>query len=356
MNAPPGEQHTDGRRAASEHEHLQRDLAHQTRPASAQRRVDGELAAASFHPHQLQVGDVGAGDEEDERHGREQRQQRPPRGADDRILEAADVDDGAAKAPAVIIVLQHGLQCRGRLGHRRTGLQPRHEIDLAPRRVAERAVGRHGMRRRPDVDPDRVVEIAGHHADDRVAALAQRDATAEHMRRAGEPRPPQILSDHEHRLGAVDVVGRGERAADHRRHPEHLEEGPGDERAVDGRPGAVPGQEFAADAVRVDSRHRGEVPGVSRGPCDGAIAERMMRVARSGQVPPRNDEGVLIADRQRPEQDTAYQREDEQGRRGAGRERQDGGDGEGARPEEAARDGSEILSPGAEHAPRSPIA
>ncbi len=149
--------------------------------------MDGELAPASFHPHQLQVGDVGAGDEEDERHGCQQGQQGPPRGADDRILEPADVGDGAAEAAIGLVMAQDRLQRGRRRRHRRAGPQPRHEIDLAPGRVAERAVGRHGVRGRPDVHAGRVVQIGGHHADDREAPFAQRDAPAEHGGRGGEP-------------------------------------------------------------------------------------------------------------------------------------------------------------------------
>ena len=349
-DAPPGGQRPDRRGGGAEHQHLQRDLAHQPGAAGAERRVHRELAAASFHPHQLQVGDVGAGDEEHERHGREQRQQRPPRGADDRILEQADVGDGTAEAAVGLLVAQERLQRRRRLDHRRAGAQPRHEINLAPRCVAERTVGRHGVGGSPDVDAGRIVEVGGHHSDDRETPVAHRDAPAEHGGRGGEPRPPQRVPDHEHRLGAVDVVGRRERPADHRPHAEHLEERTGDERAVDGRANAVLHQHHASDAVGVDAGDRGEVIDVGRGTRDGAIAERMMGVAGRGQVAPRDDHVVLIADRQRPQQDASDQREHEDRGSGAGRERQDRGDGEGARPRQAARDGAGILAPGAKHA------
>ena len=224
--------------------------------------------------------------------------------------------------------------------------------DLAPRRVAERSVGRHGVGGRPDVDTGRIVEIGGHHPDDGEAPFAQRDAPAEDGGRSGEPRPPQVAPNHEHRLGAVDVVGRQEDSTDDRRDAEHLEERSGDQRAVDGRSGAVLRHHDASDAVRVDAGHSGEMIDVGRGAGDGAIAERMMGVAGRRQITPRDDQLPLIVDRQRPEQDAADQREHEDAGGGPGRERQDGGDGEGARPEEAARDPSGVLAPGAEHAPR----
>ncbi len=105
------------------------------------------------------------------------------------------------------------------------------------------------------------------------------------------------MPDHEHRLGAVDVVGRREGPADNRHHAEHLEERPGHEGAVDGRPGAVLDQHHASDAVRVDAGGGGEVIRVGHGTGDGAIAERMMGVAGRRQIAPRDDQ--LRVDRER---------------------------------------------------------
>ena len=87
-------------------------------------------------------------------------------------------------------------------------LQPRDQVDLTARRVAERAVRWHAVRRPPQFDAGRVVEIVGHHPDDGEAPLAEGDAPAEHGGRRRVARPPQPAGDHDDGLGPLDVVGR----------------------------------------------------------------------------------------------------------------------------------------------------
>ena len=72
-----------------QHEALGEHLAGDAATPRAERRTQRQLAAPALASHQEQVGDVGAGDQQDERDGAEERDHRPSHVADD------DVDEGA---------------------------------------------------------------------------------------------------------------------------------------------------------------------------------------------------------------------------------------------------------------------
>ena len=65
---PPGEQKTAQTTDARKHEALGQQLTDQPRPTGAKRGANRKLAVTRRRPRQEEVGDVGAGNQENERH------------------------------------------------------------------------------------------------------------------------------------------------------------------------------------------------------------------------------------------------------------------------------------------------
>ena len=214
---------------------LGQQLAHQPAAPGPQGGAHGELAVAAQHPRQRQVGDVGAGQQQHQAGRAEQQPQDRPRVGGQRRQHrrgaGAEPGLGAIDVREVLLEpLRHG----GHLGGRRLEghpgleqpehLQPREGApvgdDVALRRRAERARrGRH-----VDVDAVGIVRHVRHHADDGVRPVVHLEHLADDVRVAAEPGGPVVVAEHEHRLGALVVVGIGEGAADERPDAEHVEE------------------------------------------------------------------------------------------------------------------------------------
>ena len=69
---------------------FRQELADQARASGAERTAHAHLAAARRGAREQQVGEVHAGDQQDESHGRRERQQRRANAAHDGFLQAAE--------------------------------------------------------------------------------------------------------------------------------------------------------------------------------------------------------------------------------------------------------------------------
>ena len=97
------------RRAAEEPEQqaLRQQLSRQSLPARAERGPDGNLLLPAGRAREQQVGDVGARDEEHERHRSQQHQHRQPDVADDGFDERNDVD---REGPVALVLLSNAIR------------------------------------------------------------------------------------------------------------------------------------------------------------------------------------------------------------------------------------------------------
>src|SRR5262245_50490035 len=73
-HAPVSQEKTCGTANETEQHTLHRQLAHQASPTRAQRRSNGDLSSSRNRTSQLQIHNVGAGDEKDEPHCNQQDQ------------------------------------------------------------------------------------------------------------------------------------------------------------------------------------------------------------------------------------------------------------------------------------------
>ncbi len=89
---PAGDQHSHRPADQRQHHALGQELADQPRPAGAEGRAERHLAPAGGGTGELEVGDVGAGDAQDQRHEPQQDQQRRPDLADQEIAERLETD------------------------------------------------------------------------------------------------------------------------------------------------------------------------------------------------------------------------------------------------------------------------
>ena len=121
------ERQADDARDAGQHEALGEQLTDDPRTAGAERRPDGDLALTAFGAREQQVGDVGAGDEQQECDRAEQQPDGAAHGADDfvgqREHDGVELHLHGIQA-FVVIARAIAVQFVGRLPNRGAGLQP----------------------------------------------------------------------------------------------------------------------------------------------------------------------------------------------------------------------------------------
>ena len=186
--------------------------------------------------HQQQVGDVGAGNHQQQADGGKQDEDRLAHVADGRVVEAPHdgrESPGHVAAPFPFELPRQARQLAGQLLRRDARSKAGDQVDLAPRRIAKGAVGRHRTRWSPHLDAPRVVDARRHDADDRERLLVHVQPSADNVAARAVAPPPQPVADHDDRFSAGDIVARSELAADRRARAEDLEEAAGDGRAVD---------------------------------------------------------------------------------------------------------------------------
>jgi hypothetical protein len=222
---------SERRSAGGQQKALAQHVAHEPPLARAERETNGEFALAARCPHQREVREVGAGDEQQHAHGAEQQKQRLP--------------------PIAIppLVQRHDHRRQGALGQRPLGGdtcgQRRH---LGVKRAERRA--------RPETPDDLVIECAAvgrwlelvrlpvvgmrwlHERGGQDADHGRRDAvqvhrTADDRRVSTEPATPQRLAEDDDGRLVRSVLVRRERASEQRTDTHHGEVGRRDGHAAD---------------------------------------------------------------------------------------------------------------------------
>jgi hypothetical protein len=188
------EQHTFGQQ-----------LLHDAPAAGAERSTQRDLLGPAVGAHQQQVGQVGAGDEQHQRDGAEQHQQRQPRVADQILLQRHDQRTPVLVLSGILLRQACGQRIQVGLGlrHRNTGLQLGHG--------ALGDVGGAPAQRRPDLN---LLEERRrrHDADHRVRGEVEQNRPAEDRRVAAEAGAPEGVAQQHGRRAAVAVVLGGEAA------------------------------------------------------------------------------------------------------------------------------------------------
>ncbi len=176
----------------AEHHAFGEQLAHDARTFRAKRGADGEFALPSGGAHQQQVGDVGAGNQQDESHGAQQNEQRLAGVSDNRVAQRLNSESTLLiclrKRAQILLPCQ--LHLRVGLGHRHAGLEHRRGLEEMT------LVGAVGLELEGDTDFGIGVgnEISPQHADDRVGLIPQRQRLADNVLTAAELALPQAVT------------------------------------------------------------------------------------------------------------------------------------------------------------------
>jgi hypothetical protein len=206
--------------------------------------------------------------------------------------------------------------------------QPRNEIDLAPRGVAERLAGADGVRRPPHLDAGGKIDIGRHHADDGECVVAEKHAAPDRVARRTVSPLPEPVADHENFFRAVDVVRARESSSEERPHVQNVEKVAGHQRALHVAGRTVLGYTLPTGAVRVDARDALEQQTAFAHRIDLEVSEWIVGEPRRPQLFPGHEQSILVPDRQRTEQHAANEREHHRGAGEANRQRENCGSAE----------------------------
>ncbi len=231
-HGPVGEQHSDERASEGQEPALEQQLSHEEPRAGAERPADRQLLAPGGRPHQHQVREVGAGDQQQQRHGRRQHPQRPAEAAGELLAVGSDQHAFLPRVAARELLLEppadavelgrHLLAARARAGARDHADEVGGLAVVAPRVLVR------GERDRKVDVADGEQELRGHHADHGEGLAVQRERAADHLGVAAEAALPESVRQHHDLLVARDVVRGTEGAPERRRDPQHVEEVGGD--------------------------------------------------------------------------------------------------------------------------------
>ena len=233
VHAPEDRERDDDAEAAAhhaEHEALHQELTQQRAPAGSQRSPDDQLSAATRSPDQLEMGEVGAGDEQHEAHRAEQRQHcRADRGHH-RLPQGRCIQP---EAPGGREPLPDALPEPPQLLAR---LLQRHPAPQAADGAQEVVVvgvhvvaGLEGHRQEELGLPAQPREPGGEHTDDQVRLAVEAERAPEHPEIASEPGAPEGVGEDDPPVRAPRLVAPVEPAAQGRTHPQDGEELGGDD-------------------------------------------------------------------------------------------------------------------------------
>ena len=176
-----------------EHHRFGQHVTNDAAPAGAERCARGDLAMTGDGARKIEIGDVHAGDQQQERDGAEQHQNRLPDAPAEYLAVSSpgevrnpafnEVGDGSQQIGAHSLEL--GL-CG--LGRAVAAEPPDHAVVHA-------RIARGGAKRRQHVGAGNGDEVRRKHADDRVGTPTQRDAAAERVGAACKETPGQSLAD-----------------------------------------------------------------------------------------------------------------------------------------------------------------
>ena len=311
-------------------------------PARTERDANRDFARPVGGARELQVGDVGAGDEQDEGDRAHQRpEHRLDLRADDEVEERRDLRGEVLVAVLVLI-----RQLRGDVLHLAAGLLERDAVGQAavghegPPLARQPEYGRPLGHRHPDLALERPFEAVGHHADDRRGNRVDADRFADHRGIGRIARFPDAAADQRNRRRTLLVVVGDEASSELGLHADHVERVRRDEPS-----GIRLGERLvAADDHRavLDERHVA-AKGAARGAPILVVLERHAHAAASlvTGVDPHDPIGVV--EREAPEEDGVDECEHGAVRADAQRQRDDGREGEPAVLDEPPGSETEIL-------------
>ncbi len=190
------------------------------------------------------------------------------------------------------------------------------------------------------------LDVRRHHPHDRERVLAHDHPAPDHVARAAVPALPQTVGDHEHVLGADDVVRATERAAQNRLDTEDAEEVAGDGRAGDvARDSVLDRGERRRVVVVADAGDALEDPALFADHVDVVCPERKVREALRGKRLPRDEKPALLANRQRAQQHSFNEREHGRGAGNPHCQREDRHAGEAPHPQQPPPGEPQIIPP-----------
>ncbi len=201
---------------------LREQLADNPSAIGTHRRTDGQLALTPCRPREQQVGDVRTRDQEHERHGAEQHQQRRPHLTGCRIPHRHDRNAFLRVHPlgvgfAKLLADDLHLRLRARNGH--AWLQPPGDIEV----VALIGTVRLRLQRKPDVRFGVRLKAPREDADDCVGHAVQQDWPPEHLVGAAEAGLRHGITDHGHGRAVRQILALREGATRDWRNAEDLE-------------------------------------------------------------------------------------------------------------------------------------
>ena len=290
-----------------EHQRFDDELLEHAATTRAHGKSDGQLLATRESTRQEQIGDVRAGDEQDEGDRREQHDQRLADIADNQLLER-----NHGRAPAGVVLRILALETRGddvELGARlRDGgvrLEPRDHLGvvIVPDRAFSVRVCERDQKIPGRQPPRRDGKPRRQHTNDGVALAVERERTAEDVRRSAELVLPEPVAHDDDPASTWQIFVGTKGPAECRARLNHLEE-PGADRAGENR--------FRIAAVRARelpesiNRHAGEP-----GRCALPVVEVRGRHREGRQAWKRRlrrhmketNEAIGLVVRQRPQQD-----------------------------------------------------
>ena len=220
-NADVADKKAEDASAEREHEALGEQLANDADAAGTHGSADGELPLAAGGTHEQQIGDVGAGDEQDEAHSSEQNEQRGAGVGNDGIAQRlhAEAGFGIGERPAAAEFLVGELHLRVglRQGDARPEPRRRHEVVALVGAVGIDLEGQ------PDVGHGIGAELLADDAEDRVRLIAERKRGADDVGIAAELTLPEAVADHDHVSAVGRIFLRREGAAEDHRCSEEAE-------------------------------------------------------------------------------------------------------------------------------------
>ena len=221
-NAPPSDRRARRRRAAPRPR-----AAASSRPRRrAERGAHRQLRRASLHLAEHQRGDVGAGDEQDQPHRDERRDERGPHRAEQLVAQRRTIfaffvlSAFVAILEALADASPSGARCAGRMLRTSTpgATRPTQRVAPVPPLRIERL-------RQPDAHRRiGIPEAARHHADDRARHAVEREARADDRRLAAELLPEPVADDRRPARRPARRRRRAKSAAEQRLRAEHVEQ------------------------------------------------------------------------------------------------------------------------------------
>ena len=192
----------------------------QSDPAGPERSPQCQLLLACRGARQQQIGDVRAGNQQDERDRREQDDQDRPDFADDLLVQRHDVDapSGILCRKRLLELLCDSSQLSLRLLHAHPRLEPGYRAEIATGCFAVIDC-RIEAQRHPGFDL--VVEkmkARRHHTDNCALPAIDSCLLADNLGIGAKARLPQLMTDNDHEIISDHVFRRQECATHHRLH------------------------------------------------------------------------------------------------------------------------------------------